>query len=141
MGFVAISLSTLLMFMVRLALTLFCIERSEKLKNIYGVELFSKESTQQINEQFKMGCYGLLMGVWMWWAFDIFTLVASYLSISEISAQAILRALGLMTFMIPVGFQLACSILVGKSIGEGSITAIKQYYKLCMIVSVCIAFL
>jgi hypothetical protein len=29
---------------------------------------------------------GMLMGVWGWWAFDIFTLMASYLSVDEISA-------------------------------------------------------
>jgi hypothetical protein len=33
-----------------------------------------------------LGLFGLFMGVWGWWAFDIFTLIASYLSIEEVSA-------------------------------------------------------
>lgn len=82
---------------------------------------------------------GLFMGVWGWWAFDIFTLIASYLSIHEVSAQTIMRSLGLMTFMIPVGFSIACGILVGRSIGQGSVAAIKQYYKLCMYISLVVA--
>ena len=72
------------------------------------------------------------MGVWGWWAFDIFTLIGSYLSVSVISAQTIMRSLGLFTFMIPVGFTVACSILVGSNVGKGDICAIKNYYKTCM---------
>ena len=53
------------------------------------------------------------MGIWGWWAFDIFTLMASYLSITAVGAQTILRSLGLLTFMIPVGFAAASAILVG----------------------------
>jgi hypothetical protein len=29
---------------------------------------------------------GMFMGVWGWWAFDIFTLMASYLTIEIVSA-------------------------------------------------------
>ena len=81
------------------------------------------------------------MGVWGWWAFDIFTLISSYLSVDIISAQTIMRSLGLLTFMIPVGFSVACGILVGRSIGQGSEAAIKHYYSLCMMLSIGVAFL
>jgi multidrug resistance protein, MATE family len=80
------------------------------------------------------------MGIWGWWAFDIFTLIASYLSVDEVSAQTIMRTLGLLTFMIPVGFSQASVILVGKSIGEANVPAIRQYYTLCMYLSVAVAF-
>lgn len=45
------------------------------------------------------------MGVWGWWAFDIFTLIASYIGSEIIAAQTILRSIGLITFMLPVGIQ------------------------------------
>ena len=108
LGFTGVCISTLLMFALRLAIVLFYVEAKTKLKNIYNVKLFSKESTQQISYQFKTGLYGLLMGVWSWWAFDVYTLIASYLSVSEISAQTVLRTLGLITFMVPVGIQIGC---------------------------------
>lgn len=57
------------------------------------------------------------MGLWGWIAFDIFTLIASYLTINIVSAQTILRSLGLFTFMIPIGFSTAASILIGTNIG------------------------
>lgn len=82
---------------------------------------------------------GMLMGVWGWWAFDFFTLMASYLSITIVSAQTIMRSLGLMTFMIPVGFSTACGILVGKSIGRGSEAQVKFYYSTCMEMSIVVA--
>lgn len=49
----------------------------------------------------------LAMGVWGWWAFDIFTLIASYMDTAVIAAQTILRTLGLITYMLPVGIMSA----------------------------------
>lgn len=43
-----------------------------------------------------------------------------------------MRSLGLLTFMIPIGFSIACGILIGKSIGAGSDVEIKFYYYVCM---------
>lgn len=79
------------------------------------------------------------MGIWGWWAFDIFTLISTYLSVDEVSAQTIMRTIGLLTFMVPVGFCQACSILIGKSIGEANVPAIRQYYTLCTQLSVVVA--
>jgi Na+-driven multidrug efflux pump len=59
------------------------------------------------------------MSVWGWWAFDIFTLIASYLHAVVIAAQTILRSIGLITFMLPVGIMTACVTLIGNAIGEG----------------------
>ena len=73
-----------------------------------------------------------LFGVWGWWAFDIFTLIGSYLSVSVISAQTIMRSLGLLTYMIPVGFKVACQILIGQNVGRGNERAIRHYFKMCM---------
>ena len=77
----------------------------------------------------------MLMGIWGWWAFDIFTLICSYLAIEVISAQTVMRSLGLTTFMIPVGVSTASSILIGQNIGSGNIRAIKHYYRVCMFLS------
>lgn len=81
----------------------------------------------------------MFMGVWSVWAFDIFTLIASYLSVDIISAQTIMRSLGLTSFMIPFGFSMASGMLIGKCIGEGSKVKVIYYYKLCMMVSLLVA--
>lgn len=78
----------------------------------------------------------MMMGVWAVWAFDIFTLIASYLSIDEVSAQTVMRSLGLTTFMIPFGLSMSTSILIGKSIGKGSKEDVVSYFINCMLVAV-----
>lgn len=86
LGYTGVCIATLLMFIARFGITLLHTERAIALKNIYGVSLFSKESTQGVTDQLSLGFYGLLMGVWSWWAFDLYTLVASYTSVGELSA-------------------------------------------------------
>ena len=81
------------------------------------------------------------MGVWGWWAFDIFTLIGSYLSESIIAAQTIMRSLGLLTFMIPVGFKVACQILIGQNVGRACERAIRHYFKMCMYFSLAVGVL
>lgn len=83
---------------------------------------------------------GMFMGIWGWWAFDIFTLMASYLSVTIVSAQTIMRSLGLLTFMVPVGLSTACFIKVGQAIGKGSEAEIKFYYRVSMQMSLIVAF-
>jgi multidrug resistance protein, MATE family len=81
------------------------------------------------------------MSVWGWWAFDIFTLIASYLAIEIVAAQTILRSIGLITFMLPVGISSACNTLVGNSVGEGSSYKAVLYYNTCMVLSVILAII
>lgn len=85
-GFTGICISTSLMWIARFLVVHFMLESNPNLKNIYGVVLFSKESTVNLRHQVFLGINGLLMGVWGWWAFDIFTLISSYLSVDIISA-------------------------------------------------------
>lgn len=119
-GFTGVCIATSLSFVVRFIVVQIQIEISPGLKNVYGVRLFSNETVQLVQYQAQLGVMGMFMGVWGWWAFDIFTLMASYLSLDVVSAQTIMRSLGLLTFMIPIGFSIACGILIGKSIGAES---------------------
>lgn len=75
------------------------------------------------------------MGVWGWWAFDIFTLIASYLAADIISAQTIMRSLGLLTFMVPVGLGRACQYFCGVFIGRGCERSIMHYFNVCMLLA------
>jgi len=84
---------------------------------------------------------GMFMGVWGWWAFDIFTPMASYISIEAVSAQTIMRCIGLLTFMIPVGFASASGLLVGNAIGAGSEREVHFYYRISCGLSIVAAFI
>ena len=50
------------------------------------VSFFSKETFENLGYQFKLGMMSMFMGLWGWWAFDIFTLICSYLAVEVISA-------------------------------------------------------
>ena len=80
-GFNGVAIATFILFVIRFVIVIYQVETNEGLKNTYGVVLFSKESTQNLSNQIHLGINGLMMGVWGSWAFDIFTLIASYLSI------------------------------------------------------------
>ena len=67
---------------------------------------------------FKLGWETFLVYVMGWWAFDIFTQIAAFSGETNTAAQAILRNIGLYTFMIPVGISTATNYFVGKYIGE-----------------------
>ena len=75
----------------------------------------------------------LLMSVWGWWAFDIFTLMASYLGPETTAAQTIMRSIGLLTFMFPVGFSSACGILVGNNVGAKKPKLAMQFYRVSFV--------
>jgi MATE family multidrug resistance protein len=130
MDFAAVTVSTFLMFACRGGLTWKLMERDADLRNSYNVKIFTTETTSEVKKQFRLGLNQMLMGVWSWWSFDLFTFISAYLSVQEISAQMIFRAVGLLTFMIPCGLQIACQQLLSESIAKGYHTTIKQQFKL-----------
>lgn len=83
----------------------------------------------------------LAMGVWGWWAFDIFTLIASYMGPAIIAAQTSLRTLGLITFMLPVGIMSASGTLIGNSVGAGRADHAILYHNTAMKMGLALAVL
>ena len=49
-----------------------------------------------------------------------------------------MRSLGLLTFMLPVGYSQASGILAGNAIGEGDPAKAMTYYKVCMMMAMLI---
>lgn len=83
-----------------------------------------------------MSLQSLSLGVWGWWAFDIFTIIASYMSVEAIAAQTVLRNIALLFFMIPVGISSSTNILVGNNIGACHVDKSKFYAKMCILAGV-----
>ena len=79
------------------------------------------------------------MLVWGLWAFEILTFMASYLSPEALAAQSILRALGIFTFMIPVGFSKGTITLIGNALGAEKPALCNQYYKTSLVVATVMA--
>ena len=86
MGFYGVCLATSLQFLCRFAVANVYLCFVKPHQDAREVRLFSRESMSHLGPQFSKGVMSLLMGVWGWWAFDFFTLIASYLSSEVISA-------------------------------------------------------
>ena len=119
-GFTGICWATGLMFFVRCSINVLSVICGDKIKKHPDVHFFSKETISWVGlgPQLKIMTQSLVMSVWGWWAFDIFTLMASYLSAEVTGAQTIMRSLGLISFMMPVGFATASFAFVGISVGK-----------------------
>lgn len=70
-----------------------------------------------------------------WWAFDVFTQLASSLGNKNLGGQTILRNIGLFTYMIPVGFSVAANILTGRYIGKNKVDLAHKISGIIMFVS------
>lgn len=78
------------------------------------------------------------MGVWGWWSFEIFTLMATYVSPAATGAQTILRSIGFLTYMMPVGFANGAAILIGKSAGQENKDLAMKYYRVAFVAALVI---
>ena len=117
-------------FAVRFLVFIVLIYFSPKLRA--GLQsIWSEESRSKLMDQFKLSLQCASLGIWSWWAFDIFTLIASYMSIDDLSAQTVLRNIGLLTFMIPVGLSISSTILVGNMIGANNVKGARKYAEMC----------
>jgi len=87
-GFEGVCYVTAFHFVVRFIISFVLINCLDALKNRYPdeVQLFSKESVTNLGNQAYLCQGNLFMGFWGWIAFDIFTLISSYLSPIIISA-------------------------------------------------------
>lgn len=67
------------------------------------MSLFDKASWADLGPLAKIGWNTFLVQVMGWWAFDVFTQLAAFTGETNTAAQAIMRNIGLYTFMIPAG--------------------------------------
>ena len=140
-GFYGICWATGSMFFLRGVIALILIMNSSRFKKFDDVHLFSKETFTNIGPLLTMGLKSLAMGVWGWWAFDFFTLMSSYLGPNEVATQTIMRSIGLLTFMIPVGFSFAVKVFTGNNLGEGKPLVAKMYYKVNLTCAICVTLI
>ena len=58
------------------------------------------------------------MSIWTWWAYDTFTIIASFMGEDVLAAQTIMRSLQAMTSIAIASFGFGTATLVGVSIGK-----------------------
>ncbi|GAA5806868.1 hypothetical protein MFLAVUS_000216 [Mucor flavus] len=73
----------------------------------------------------KISIPSLLMITAEWWAFELSSLAASYLSTRDLAAQSILLTSASALYTIPFGISVAVSNRIGNALGEGNATKAK----------------
>jgi MATE family multidrug resistance protein len=68
-------------------------------------------------QYFKLGIPSTGMLCLEWWAFEIMTLLAAYISLTATAVQVIMMNMAALIFMPILGLQASASVLVGKRIG------------------------
>jgi Na+-driven multidrug efflux pump len=118
MGYRGVILATGLMFFVRACVNISLVEMRNDVRKHSDVHFFSKETVTNLGPLFFKSLSSMFLGVWGWWSFDIFTLMATYIGPAAAGGQTIMRSIGLLTFMMPASFSSSAAITIGKSIGE-----------------------
>ncbi|KAI8982017.1 mate-domain-containing protein [Mycotypha africana] len=68
----------------------------------------------------KLSVPSLLMITAEWWAFELSSLAASYLSTNDLAAQSIVLTTASATYTIPFGISVAASNRIGNALGESN---------------------
>ena len=141
MGYTGICWATAMVFVGRFLTTQGFIWCLKDIKWNEDVKFFTKESFSNLWPMCTICLYSMFMGIWGWWAFEILTFMAQYLGETEAAAQSIMRSLGLLTFMLPVGYSTASGILTGNAMGAAQPNVAMTYYAVCMFVAMMITVL
>jgi multidrug resistance protein, MATE family len=86
----------------------------------------SERSFHNIYFFLRYGASGCVMICAEWWAYEILTIFASFISSAAISAQSILLQLIVILFMFPLGVSISVASIVGNSIGSESFQLAKS---------------
>ena len=88
-GFTGICWATAMMFIGKTVATQIFIKcYSKNLKWYDDVKFFSRETVSNLWPILSISLGSMFMGIWGWWAFDIFTFMATYLGETQAAAQS-----------------------------------------------------
>lgn len=82
---IGVCIASCIHFFSRFLVLIVCGKFSKTTKNSF-VPLSDPDNFKNIRPQFILSLKCASLGIWAWWAFDIFTLIASYMSVNDLSA-------------------------------------------------------
>ena len=102
-GFESILAANGAMFVVRFLVSWSLVTKGGRFKSFDDVYFFSRETIANICPMVTIGCQGVAMGVWGWYCYDIFGLMASRMGEEEVAAASVMRIVAMSAVMIPIG--------------------------------------
>ena len=136
LGYKGVIMATGVMFFFRFLVNYLMVVCRKDVRQFDDVYLFSRETTSNLIPLVRKSFASTALGVWGWWSFDIFTLMSTYINPTAAGAQTIMRAIGLLTFMMPAGYSGGCGIMIGKSVGQQRTDLVFKYYRISQLSAV-----
>jgi len=65
-----------------------------------------------------------------WWSFEVLAFMAGYISVNATAAHVVILNTHVVIIMVPLGAQVAATVLVGQAMGEGNYQKARQYFHL-----------
>ena len=75
-----------------------------------------------------------------WWAFEILTVLAGVLGVTELASQTVVMTVSALLFMVPLGLQEASCSIIGNCTGANNIPLAKRFYALITKITLGIVF-
>lgn len=139
-GFFGVSVATAIHWLCRSAISLGLVWRDKECRQCL-IPITHEDSWKGLGDILKWGFNSFLLSVMGWWAFDVFTQLATQVKDDDddgkhrdskdmkyVAAQTVMRNIGLFTFMIPVGLSSAAGFIVGRYIGKGQVDHARKSY-------------
>lgn len=127
----SISLHFAIRFMVLRVLIRFSIFNLHLPPSIIDKTLF-----QNWRPQLLMSLSATTFGIWAGWSFEIFSLIATMLSVEIIAAQTVCRNLVVMFLTVALEVQSSATVLVGTKVGAQDAQGVRYYIRVCSYVGV-----
>jgi Na+-driven multidrug efflux pump len=140
MKMTGVAIASSIHFVFRTLISYLCVKFDKDLSRGL-ISLRHEDSWKGFGDAARLGGNSILLKVMGWWAFDVFTQLAAWLTVSELAGQTILRNIGLFTYMIPVGLSQAVNFLTGKYLGMNKVTLAHKISGMCMWVTFTWSFL
>ncbi|KAJ9614571.1 hypothetical protein H2200_002708 [Cladophialophora chaetospira] len=101
-----------------------------------GLDL--RRASQNWGPMVKLAIPGVLMTFSEWFAFDVLTIAAGYLSEPDLAAQSVLMTVVVLMFHIPFPISIAASTRFGNLIGYGALDAARIAWRTYYLIFICI---
>jgi MATE family multidrug resistance protein len=133
-GMYGIGFSISLTYAFEFFLLTFFLSRDKEIKEAWFSP--TKESLSDMKGFFKIGLPSAIMLCVEFLSFEAIILFSGYISIESLGASALAINCGGLMFVTCIGFMVAGTALVGRSIGKGDLEGAKRYQYLIQSLSV-----
>eukprot|EP00347_Sterkiella_histriomuscorum_P003598 403363675 len=117
MGIIGASIGTIITYsMNSVIVTIYCMMQEDLKESFFFPD---RECFENLWEYLKIGVPSAMIISFEYWSFEVQAIYASYISVVAVGSMVILLNALTVVMMIPVGFQIAATVFVGKSMGEG----------------------